>query len=89
MLLRHSSISTAQIADKGHCSALIKVTGNYSDLFAGHSSWFTYASMLRVYKRYELNYNHPATGTHRVGFSGYPGMLASLDDFYMMKVCDY
>jgi hypothetical protein len=75
-----------QISNKGHCSALIKVTGNYSDLFAGHSSWFTYSSMLRIFKRYNLNYNNPATATHRVSFSGYPGMLASLDDFYMMKV---
>ena len=25
-----------------HCSALFKVTGNYSDIFFGHSSWFTY-----------------------------------------------
>lgn len=76
---------TRSIANKGHCSALVKVTGNYSDLFVGHSSWFTYSSMLRIYKRYVLNYNHPATATHRVAFSGYPGMLASLDDFYLMK----
>lgn len=28
-----------QLALRGHCSGLIKLTGNYSDLFAGHSSW--------------------------------------------------
>ena len=30
------------LASAGHCSALVKVTGNYSDLFLSHSSWFTY-----------------------------------------------
>jgi hypothetical protein len=30
------------LASQGHCSALVKVTGNYSDLFLAHSSWFTY-----------------------------------------------
>ena len=31
-----------QLASMGHCSALVKVTGNYSDLLMSHSSWFTY-----------------------------------------------
>ena len=31
-----------QLASMGHCSALVKVTGNYSDLLMAHSSWFTY-----------------------------------------------
>jgi hypothetical protein len=30
------------LASRGHCSALIKVTGNYSDLLLSHSSWFTF-----------------------------------------------
>ena len=63
----------------------MKVTGNYSDLFVGHSSWFTYSSMLRIFKTYNLNYRHPATASHTVSFASYPGVLSSLDDFYMMK----
>lgn len=31
-----------KLASAGHCSALVKVTGNYSNLFLSHSSWFTY-----------------------------------------------
>ena len=31
-----------QLALMGHCSALVKVTGNYSDLLMSHTSWFTY-----------------------------------------------
>lgn len=30
------------LASMGHCSSLVKVTGNYSDLLMSHSSWFTY-----------------------------------------------
>ncbi len=30
------------LASLGHCSSLVKVTGNYSDLLMSHSSWFTY-----------------------------------------------
>lgn len=39
----------------GHCSGLIKVTGDLSDLFTGHSSWFNYSSMNRIYKHYDFN----------------------------------
>lgn len=34
-----------KLASMGHCSALVKVTGNYSDLLLSHSSWFTYGSV--------------------------------------------
>ena len=34
----------------GHCSALVKLTGNYSQLFISHSSWFSYVGMLRIMK---------------------------------------
>jgi hypothetical protein len=29
-----------KIHDLTHCSALVKVTGNYSDMFFGHSAWY-------------------------------------------------
>lgn len=44
----------AQVANSGHCSGLIKVTGNFSDMFMAHSSWFVYQSMLRIYKHYHF-----------------------------------
>eukprot|EP00753_Platysulcus_tardus_P015584 PLAT5104.1.p1 GENE.PLAT5104.1~~PLAT5104.1.p1 ORF type:complete len:554 (+),score=259.67 PLAT5104.1:12-1673(+) len=72
------------IALSGHCSGFIKVTGNFSDLFAAHSSWFTYQNMIRVFKHYKLNIANPSTAAHAISFSSYPGMLVSLDDFYMM-----
>jgi FlaA1/EpsC-like NDP-sugar epimerase len=37
-------------------SMTYRVTSDLSDLLVGHSSWFTYSSMLRIYKLYELNF---------------------------------
>jgi hypothetical protein len=45
----------ATLSRNGHCSALIKLTGDYSDMFAGHSSWFVYAAMNRIYKHYDFD----------------------------------
>lgn len=72
-----------EVAKTTHCSGLVKVTGNYSELFVAHSAWFVYQSMIRVYKSYYFD-GGPVTG-RTVSFSGYPGMLSSLDDFYLMK----
>jgi len=57
---------------------------DFSDIFAGHSTWFPYSAMNRIFKRYEFNLNNPALAAKKVAFSSYPGMLSSWDDFYMM-----
>lgn len=66
------------------CSALVKVTPGYEDLFLSHSSWFVYAATMRIYKHYHLNVKDPATAAFTTSFSSYPGYLESLDDFYLM-----
>jgi hypothetical protein len=38
-----------------------------------HSSWFLYASMLRIYKHYDFNINDPTTLNKQMSFSSYPG----------------
>lgn len=38
----------------GHCSALVKLTGDFQDLFMSHSSWFRYQAMTRIMKHCEL-----------------------------------
>lgn len=37
----------SHLASVGHCSAIIKVTGDLTDLLLGHVTWFTYTSMIR------------------------------------------
>lgn len=57
----------------------------------GHSSDGHYASMLRMLKRYKFHYNysdhnkpHQVAGVD-ITFTGYPGSLASSDDFYVVE----
>jgi len=69
---------------QGHCSGLIKLPGDFSDLFMGHSSWFDYSNTNRIFKHYHLEFSHSSTAARRVSFSSYPGFLQSLDDFYLL-----
>ena len=64
-----------------HCSALIKLKYDLSDIFFGHATWSSYNMMLRTYKHYHFNYQR--CQTKEISFSGYPGVLVSVDDFYL------
>lgn len=67
----------AALASRGHCSGLVRVTGNYSELMTAHSSWFTYSSMLRVAKHYDFRGLHAASAKgKKTTFSSYPGMVS-------------
>ncbi|XP_015275209.1 PREDICTED: phospholipase-B 81-like [Gekko japonicus] len=70
--------------DMGHCSALIKVLPGYENIYFAHSSWFTYAATLRIYKHWDFKIDNSETRSGRASFSSYPGTLASMDDFYIL-----
>jgi hypothetical protein len=71
-----------------HCSALIKLLPNNSDVVFGHNTWDDYQNAFpRIFKTYEypvMKKSLPA-GLHRIDFSSSPGLLASIDDFYIVK----
>jgi hypothetical protein len=69
----------------GHCSGLVKVTGDLSDILMAHSSWFYFSNTNRIYKYYSFDYSDNAVAAKNVSFSSYPGFLESLDDFYLMS----
>lgn len=76
----------------GHCSALIKVLSDNSDLYVAQDTWTTYQSMLRIMKKYILPFRRTGDSDprdiipgHTVSFSSYPGMLFSGDDFHIMS----
>jgi len=69
---------------RGLCSGLVKVTGDYSNLYAGQSAWFTYSAMNRIFKFYYMDLQADFLSARKMTFSSYPGMLSSLDDFYIM-----
>lgn len=80
-----SSLKKFKIWDMGHCSALIKVLPGFENIYFAHSSWYTYAAMLRIYKHWDFNIKDKNTTSSRLSFSSYPGFLESLDDFYILS----
>ena len=64
---------TRTLEAMGHCSAIVKVTGNFSALLMGHSSWYTYSATNRIFKHYDLAFRNDRTAAHRMSFSSYPG----------------
>ncbi|XP_066530460.1 phospholipase B-like 1 [Hoplias malabaricus] len=68
----------------GHCSALIKVLPGYENLLFAHSTWYTYAATMRIFKHWDFKISEPHTATGKLSFSSYPGTLVSLDDFYLL-----
>ena len=74
----------------GSCSALIKVSDNFDDIWFAHDTWGGYESMLRIFKRYYLPYSLNMRSGNKIPgsnitFSSYPGVLHSIDDFYVIN----
>jgi hypothetical protein len=68
-------------ADEGHCSGLIKIAPNNSDIFISQVTMSGLQNMLRILKLYKFGYDKHMTAGHTNTFSSYPGMLYSSDDF--------
>ncbi|CAE7932557.1 plbB [Symbiodinium sp. KB8] len=68
--------------ETSHCSSIIRLAPNNSDLFVGHNTWTGYYSMLRLLKEYDMPLGGAAD---KVVFSGYYGQLYSGDDFYTLS----
>lgn len=69
---------------KSHCSALIKLAEDFSDIWFGHNTWYTYASMLRIFKEYRFVTRNGYEKSKTTAFPSYPGLLFSSDDFYLL-----
>jgi len=71
-----------------HCSAIVKVTPDLSELWTSHNTWTGYFMMLRAVKTYDLPFMTSKTElvpAPRVIFSGFFGTLASTDDFFVLS----
>ena len=64
-----------------HCSSLIALTPDNSDVYMGHATWGMYSMMLRVFKTYDFDAFMPHAA-QTVTFSSYPGVMVSIDDYY-------
>eukprot|EP00937_MAST-01D_sp_MAST-1D-sp2_P007370 g7370.t1 len=65
-----------------HCSALVKVADDFSELWTGHTMWWGYYAMLRVLKHQSFAVRGWARPRMELQVAGYPGTLSSTDDFY-------
>ncbi|KAJ3449587.1 phospholipase b-related [Anaeramoeba flamelloides] len=76
-----------------HCSGFVKFVdpGKNSkdrfadddpDIFSGQATWNTWYSLVRELKHYQHNFRTVHSGSSL--FSGYPGIVASLDSFYQL-----
>eukprot|EP00758_Cryptobia_borreli_P011482 Tbor_TRINITY_DN5664_c0_g2::TRINITY_DN5664_c0_g2_i1::g.8829::m.8829 len=70
----NSEKTEAAINNREHCSALIKPVKD--DIFVSHVTWSGFTTMYRQYKTYNF-------GAQFITMSGYPGVIHSIDDWYM------
>lgn len=69
-------------AGKGHCSVLFKIMPDKSDIYMGHTTWSSFETMTRIYKLMDLPFSSVPVAAKQVTFSGYPGTIVSVDDWY-------
>lgn len=68
-----------------HCSALVKLLPDRSDVVFGHNTWDDFQSAWpRIFKNYKypLMRGGKSVGVFEVYFSSSPALLSSVDDFY-------
>ncbi|KAJ3432284.1 phospholipase b-related [Anaeramoeba flamelloides] len=65
-----------------HCSGLIKLLEDGSDIYVSQATWNRWYGMLRQLKYYEFNFKSIPTAD--IVFSGYAGVIASLDSYYQI-----
>mmetsp|Transcript_110145 Transcript_110145/g.306917 ORF Transcript_110145/g.306917 Transcript_110145/m.306917 type:complete len:717 (+) Transcript_110145:193-2343(+) len=66
----------------GRCSALVRLTAGNKDLMVGHTTFSDYSEMTRIFKYYDLPLG--SSVVQRMGFSSYPGVAGSTDDYYLL-----
>lgn len=74
-----------QVAKYGHCSAFIRVTSEYNDILAGHTTWDDYSMMTRIFKYYKFKFKGSRQFADHIAMSSYPGCVSSTDNFYMLN----
>ena len=72
------------VTERMHCSSLIKVAPDFSDVWFGHSTWGGYNRLLKTFKEYRY---YPGgrfpVKANTIMVSGYAGAINSNDDFYI------
>lgn len=80
--LGESSWRTIKMSS-GRCSALVRLTEGNQDLMVGHTTFSDYGEMVRIFKYYDFALGADVFG--KAGFSSYPGVAGSTDDYYLLS----
>lgn len=80
-ILMHSKKQSQDEVESDHCSAIIKWIPEKGEVLVSHNTWTTYVMMVRLLKKYTLNYK--TSQAKAVSMSSYPGVILSFDDFYI------
>merc|ERR1719191_2460582 len=66
----------------GHCTGLVRLSQDKSELYFGHTTWEGFSEMTRIWKVYDFPLQDVTA--RRISFSSYPGCVSSTDDYYLM-----
>jgi len=67
---------------QGHCTGVVRLADDKSELFFGHTTWESFSEMTRFWKVYDFPLQDAAA--KKISFSSYPGCVSSTDDYYLM-----
>ena len=67
-----------------HCSALVKLAKDWSDIWFGHNTWNNYVLMIRIFKEYRFVTNKGNEKSKTIAFSSYPCAVSSPDEFHLI-----
>ena len=84
----YSKMTTEELIEyidlRSHCSAIMKVADDFSDVWFGHNTWTTYNKLIRIYKEYKYVPNSAfPIKSKTITMSSYPAAVNSQDDFYI------
>ena len=72
------------VLERMHCSALIKLAPDFSNIWFGHNTWSGYNRLIKMFKEYRY---YPGgkfpVKANTILVSSYPGAINSNDDFYI------
>ncbi|XP_052756530.1 putative phospholipase B-like 2 [Galleria mellonella] len=88
--LSMSKVSPDGMLFPEHCTGLVKLLPDLSNLYTSHVTWNSYQSMLRFQKMYVLRYHVSPRSQRRIpgykmSLSSYPAFVQSTDDFYIIS----
>ena len=74
----------ADMVEKTHCSALVKLANDFSDIWIGHNTWDKYNGMIYIFKEYRFITNNKIEKSQLNVFPSYPATILSCEDFYYL-----